>query len=211
MSDDKPTIDVPESGPFLVKGLKKLTDAQDQPIEMAKDVIALCRCGASKNKPFCDGAHKNIDWDPTETAEHGKTAHRRIEYDGDTFAITDDKALCWHAGFCVREYGHVWNLTETANSEQDKQQVKEMVHACPSSRLQYHEPKGFPPIEPELSQRIAVIDDGPLYLQGGIPVVGADGAAYETLNRVSLCRCGASANKPYCDGRHSEIGFEDSA
>ena len=44
MSDDKPTIDVPESGPFLVKGLKKLTDAQDQPIEMAKDVIALCRC-----------------------------------------------------------------------------------------------------------------------------------------------------------------------
>ena len=53
MSDDQPTIDVPDSGPFLVKGLKKLTDAQDQPIDMEKDVIALCRCGASTNEAIC--------------------------------------------------------------------------------------------------------------------------------------------------------------
>ena len=57
MSEEKPNIDVPEDGPFLVKGLKKLTDSGNQPVAMQKDVIALCRCGASENKPFCDGSH----------------------------------------------------------------------------------------------------------------------------------------------------------
>ena len=60
MADEKPSIDIPEKGPFLVKGLKKLTDAQNNPVEMEKEVIALCRCGASKSKPFCDGAHSEI-------------------------------------------------------------------------------------------------------------------------------------------------------
>ena len=60
MSEEKPNIDVPQDGPFLVKGLKKLTDSDNQPVAMQKDVIALCRCGASENKPFCDGTHKDI-------------------------------------------------------------------------------------------------------------------------------------------------------
>ena len=60
MSEEKPSIDVPEDGPFLVKGLKKLTDHENQPVAMQKDVIALCRCGASEKKPFCDGTHKDI-------------------------------------------------------------------------------------------------------------------------------------------------------
>ena len=60
MSEQKPNIDVPEDGLFLVKGLKKLTDADGNPIAMEKNVIALCRCGASENKPFCDGTHSDI-------------------------------------------------------------------------------------------------------------------------------------------------------
>jgi CDGSH-type Zn-finger protein len=174
------------------------------------EAYSLCRCGASANKPFCDGAHKNIEWDPAETADRRPTAERQTTYAGDGFAITDDKSLCWHAGFCVREYGHVWDLTAAASTDGDKQQIQAMVQSCPTSRLQYQEPAGSDPIEPELDQRIAVIDDGPLYLQGGIPVESADGESYETLNRVSLCRCGASANKPYCDGAHTKIDFEDS-
>ncbi len=66
-------------------------------------------------------------------------------------------------------------------------------------------------MEPELSPRVAVIDDGPLFVQGGVPLEGADGETYETLNRMSLCRCGASSNKPYCDGTHSETDFKDPA
>ena len=61
MADEKPTIDVMESAPFIVKGLESLYDAEGNDIEMEKDVIALCRCGASKNKPFCDGTHSSLE------------------------------------------------------------------------------------------------------------------------------------------------------
>ena len=57
MSESRPIIDIAPKGPFLVKGLPKLTDAQGNPVPVEKDVVALCRCGASKNKPYCDGAH----------------------------------------------------------------------------------------------------------------------------------------------------------
>ena len=50
---------------------------------------------------------------------------------------------------------------------------------------------------------------GPLWVRGGIPVIAADGFAYEVRNRVTLCRCGASANKPFCDGSHFKVGFRD--
>ena len=173
------------------------------------EAYSLCRCGASANKPFCDGSHKSLDWDPAETASRKPTADRRRTYDGDGFAMTDDKSLCSHAGFCVREHGHAWDLVGTAKSPQQVDQVKGMIQACPSGRLQFHEPDGSASVEPDFSQRIAIIDDGPLYVQGGIPVEGADGETYETMNRVSLCRCGASKNKPYCDGTHTKIGFRD--
>jgi CDGSH-type Zn-finger protein len=48
-----------------------------------------------------------------------------------------------------------------------------------------------------------------LWVRGGIPVISADGFAYEVRNRVTLCRCGASANKPFCDGSHYKISFRD--
>ena len=50
---------------------------------------------------------------------------------------------------------------------------------------------------------------GPLYVRGGIPLVGADGTEYELRNRYALCRCGASRNKPFCDAMHVTVGYED--
>ena len=50
---------------------------------------------------------------------------------------------------------------------------------------------------------------GPIWLRGRIPVVSADGFAYEVRNRVTLCRCGASKNKPFCDASHYAIKFND--
>ncbi|HXR89437.1 MAG TPA: CDGSH iron-sulfur domain-containing protein, partial [Steroidobacteraceae bacterium] len=73
------------------------------------------------------------------------------------------------------------------------------------------------PVEPVLPVSIGVVEDpdqqcsGPLWLRGGIEVVSSDGFAYEVRNRVTLCRCGESKNKPFCDGTHIEIGFRDDA
>lgn len=221
MSDSDVRIKIITNGPLRVTGAglcrlgiernehERPTDYSEHRNEEHAEAYSLCRCGASANKPFCDGAHGSLDWDPAETASREPTAGRRLTYEGAGVAMTDDKSLCWHAGFCVREHGHVWDLMGAAESPEQVEDVKGMIQACPSSRLQFHEPAGSVSVEPELPQRVAIIDDGPLYVQGCIPVHGADGHAYEPLNRVSLCRCGASKNKPYCDGTHTEIGFRD--
>jgi CDGSH-type Zn-finger protein len=55
---------------------------------------------------------------------------------------------------------------------------------------------------------VSPIANGPLFVSGGVPIERADGEPMELSNRVTLCRCGRSSNKPLCDGTHSEIGFE---
>lgn len=221
MSDSEARIKIIPNGPLRVTGADLCRigirlDEHERPTDYAEhgdqehdEAYSLCRCGASANKPFCDGAHRDHDWDPAETASREPTADRRRTIKGDGIAMTDDKSLCWHAGFCVRENGHAWDLLPAAKSAEQVEEVKGMIQACPSGRLQFHEPAGSASVEPELPQRIAIIDDGPLYVQGGIPLEAVDGDVYEVLNRMSLCRCGASKNKPYCDGTHTEIGFRD--
>lgn len=81
-----------------------------------------------------------------------------------------------------------------------------MVSMCPSGRLQLLDGAGDP-IEPEYNPSIATVKDGPLWVRGGIPVSAADGFAYEARNRQTLCRCGGSQNKPFCDGAHKSVGF----
>jgi hypothetical protein len=71
------------------------------------------------------------------------------------------------------------------------------------------------PIEPPFIPSISLIEEparkgsGPLWVKGGIPVESADGTTYEVRNRVTLCRCGASRNKPFCDGSHIPVHFDD--
>ena len=85
----------------------------------------------------------------------------------------------------------------------------------PAGRLVVYDNKSPKAIEPKLELAIGVIEDpalpcsGALWVQGGIPIESADGKRYEVRNRVTLCRCGVSANKPFCNGGHASIGFDD--
>jgi hypothetical protein len=86
-----------------------------------------------------------------------------------------------------------------------------MIELCPSGRLAHAPAAGAEPVEPEFEPSIAIIADGPLWVRGGIVVESSDGTTYEVRNRVTLCRCGHSSNKPFCDGTHKVIGFRDDA
>lgn len=68
MSDTK--IRLRDNGPYVVEGLVHLEDADGNkfPVDPSKPAIALCRCGASKNKPFCDGSHKESGFESAERA-----------------------------------------------------------------------------------------------------------------------------------------------
>ncbi len=172
--------------------------------------FSLCRCGASENKPFCDGTHNSIGFNGRETANRAPTATRRERYEGPGIVMTDDKTLCYHAGFCVREHAKAWSLVEQAEDTAARALLVDMIEKCPSGRLEYFEPPDEAAVEQTLEQEVGIVDDGPLWVRGGIPVQGSDGETYEVRNRVTLCRCGASNNKPFCDGEHSKIGFKDS-
>ena len=115
--------------------------------------------------------------------------------------------MCVHARFCMRA-GGIWNLVRQSDNKKARAIAIEEAANCPSGRLVVWDKKTGTAIEPALEPSIVVIEypardeHGPLWVRGGIPVESADGHAYEIRNRVTLCRCGKSGNKPFCDGSH---------
>jgi CDGSH-type Zn-finger protein len=177
----------------------------------------LCRCGGSSNKPFCDGTHERNGFDGTETAERTPYLEQAEVLTGPDLVLTDAEPLCSFARFCDAR-GQIWNLIEEGGPTAVALAEREAGH-CPSGRLVTWRAKpdgGLERVgEPTFEPSIGVVEDpqqrvsGPLWVRGGIPIFSADGTQYEVRNRVTLCRCGASQNKPFCDGTHASIGFTD--
>jgi CDGSH-type Zn-finger protein len=225
----QPRVTVTRNGPYLVSGAVPLarqtivTDKeggseawqQGEPLK-APENYALCRCGHSKTKPFCDGTHQKIGFDGTETASRAPYREQAELMEGPALALSDAQVLCAFARFCD-PHGQVWNQVGRTDRPPVRTQFLKQVNNCPSGRLVAWDPESGKPIEPELPVSIGLIEDpaegvsGPLWLRGGIPLTAADGFSYEVRNRVTLCRCGASKNKPFCDGSHYAIKFDDGA
>lgn len=216
----QPRISVTPHGPYLVRGDVPLRRKRPVVTELGEPVgwetgaqvptpetYALCRCGSSANKPFCDGSHTTADWDSTETADTGAYAERARTYPGTGVTVRDDRSLCQHAGFCGNKLTNVWKMTAHTDDTAVRSQMTAMIERCPSGALTYSVPGAGGDIEPDLPVAISTVQDGPLSVTGALPVQRADGQPLQSRNRMTLCRCGASANKPLCDGSHARIGF----
>ena len=150
-----------------------------------------------------------MGFDGTEAADAGAITDRAATYPGTNIVIKDDRSICTHAGFCGNRVTNVWKMIRETADTQVHAQVMAMIERCPSGALSYSlDPEGET-VEPDFPAEISVTADGPLWVSGGIPVKRSDGQPLETHNRVTLCRCGASKNKPLCDGTHNEIGFAE--
>jgi CDGSH-type Zn-finger protein len=180
----------------------------------------LCRCGQSREKPFCDGTHRAAQFDGTETADTGLTADRQRVCSGGTHIVVKyDDSLCMNAGFCANRMTTIARLVRETADTGVRSQVIAMIERCPSGSLTYALEERESDIEPDLPQQMAVVTeitsagpiDGPLWVSGGIPIERADGLPFETRNRVMLCGCGRSRSKPLCDGTHRplDIGVRD--
>lgn len=176
--------------------------------------VALCRCGYSKNKPYCDGSHAHADWDPQETASKRPLLENAEEVEGPTMVLADNEKYCAFARFCDA-HGRVWNLVEEARSEEERELVRHEVGHCSSGRLVLWDKKTRQVFEPPFEPSISILEDtgikvsGPVWVKGGIRIESADRSSYEIRNRVTLCRCGQSSNKPFCDGTHASMHFND--
>jgi CDGSH-type Zn-finger protein len=211
-------IEAQGSGPYLVSGdvplrrKRAVVSEHGEPLTWqttevveASETYALCRCGGSSNKPFCDGTHNRNGFDGTESAPTDIYQERAKRYEGTGIAVADDRGICEHAGFCGNRASNVWKMTRQTDDTVVRAQVIAMIERCPSGALTY-EINGEV-IEPDLPAEVAVIEDGPLWVTGGVTVERSDGQPFESRPRMTLCRCGGSKNKPLCDGTHKEIGF----
>ncbi|HET9073502.1 MAG TPA: CDGSH iron-sulfur domain-containing protein [Solirubrobacteraceae bacterium] len=220
-------IRIAPNGPYLVSGGLALSEqalglddagntwefvATGVEFPVAGDSYALCRCGASANKPFCDGSHARVGFDGTETASRVAFAAAAEQIQGPRLDLADNPPLCAFARICDG-HGRIWDTITSADDDATEAIVEHQGSACPSGRLVVTPHGGDEPLEPAYDPSVVLLEDpqenasGPLWVRGGVTVVGADGTAYETRNRVTLCRCGQSANKPFCDGTHAHVGF----
>jgi CDGSH-type Zn-finger protein len=179
------------------------------------ETCALCRCGESKSKPFCDGTHGKINFDGQETASKKSFDEQAQIIEGPALKLKDAPVLCAAARFCHRG-GGIWTLTGKSADPKCKELAMQEACDCPSGRLIEVDKETGKASEKEFPQQsISLIEDppgkasGPIWLKGGIPVESSDGSTYEVRNRQTLCRCGKSPNKPFCDGTHYDEGFSD--
>lgn len=187
-----------------------LTWKKGEAITTEDDPCWLCRCGQSKDKPFCDGSHRKVGFKSEETMDVTTSASRRRVLMGQGVIVHRDDLLCMEAGFCGTRFANLQKMMAETGDTRVRSLVIAMAERCPSGAYTYTMNAGDPDIEPDLPQQIAVTTEmtdqgpimGPLWVTGGVPVELSNGTQLEIRNRVTLCRCGRSQLMPLCDGTH---------
>ena len=211
----QPVIRPEPNGPLVVDNLQTFENSRGEPIKVRR-TIRLCRCGNSRNKPFCDSTHETVGW--TDGKRDDRVPDRLDTYAGPDpdasgepgVTVLDNRGVCSHAGFCTRDLPSVWRsgvepwIDPAGAPAAD---VVGTIHRCPSGALSYeregtvHNAFGGGP-------DIRVTRNGPYRVRG----CALDGVAFgqgATPEHYTLCRCGQSRNKPFCDGSHWYAGFKD--
>ena len=204
----KPCIVFTKTSPYMVSGLENFTNSRGDKLRTTP-VMSLCRCGESKRKPCCDGAHTANGIDGEK--KPGRLKDKVHSFKGKNIIIHDNRAVCSHDGTCVNELPSVFMKGRRPWINPDGATVAEIVDVierCPSGALSYT-------IDDKLhdtldrSPAIKVALNGPLEITGWIELKDDMDSKPLSAEHYTLCRCGASKNKPFCDGSHFEAHFVD--
>lgn len=221
-------ITIAERGPYLVFGRPPLAQQfimsndrgaswyfqEGRHFSTESEPTALCRCGASHRKPYCDGTHASVVWDSELKAPVSPLLEAVEVTEGPKVSMSDNERYCTFARFCDAD-GRAWALVAESDDPRKRKLAIREASMCPGSRLMAWDNETGKPFEPHYDPELALIEDiamnssGGLWVRGGIRIERADGTPYEIRNRVVLCRCGLSENKPYCDGTHAAIKWRD--
>jgi CDGSH-type Zn-finger protein/truncated hemoglobin YjbI len=204
------------NGPYLVTNAERLVSWLGEPL-LSLPQMALCRCGASVLKPFCDGTHAEVGFSDEKDAN--RVRDRRDVYVGQQVTIFDNRGTCAHSGFCSDRLRAAFRPDQepfVAPSGGRMDEIVAAVRACPSGALSFalDGQEAREQVDQQREQAIEVSKDGPYRVTGGIPLEDAGGNSERrnegaSLEHYSLCRCGHSRNKPFCSGRHWQVGFRD--
>ncbi len=206
-SNDRPSIKPTPDGPYLVKNLERLAN-RNGPIE-APATMALCRCGGSGNKPFCDGTHAKIGFSSAKLDD--RVPDQREDYEAEQITIHDNRGICAHAGHCTDGLPSVFRLKQEPWIDPQAappEQIIATIRQCPSGALSYTV-DGVEHRDREGSPAILVSPHGPYVVTGGPELLDTARGEGASTEHFTLCRCGGSKNKPFCDGSHWYNNFRD--
>jgi CDGSH-type Zn-finger protein len=203
-----PSIEVVRDGPLFVKNCERLLDTEGNALE-TKPQMALCRCGESKKKPFCDGSHREAGF--CGDTEEGGLPDRVDTFEGKQVTVFENRRACGHEGICTEYLPWVFRPDETPRIQPDKgyaYEVERVVRKCPSGALWYSR-DGKRGKDEVREPAIRVQKDRQYEVVGGIALHNPGGEQPAIPEHYILCRCGHSHRKPFCDGTHMECGFSD--
>ena len=203
----KISISTSKNGPLVLKNLENLTEANGNIIPVEKTTIALCRCGNSQYKPFCDGTHGKIGW--TDEKLEGRQPRKIDSYEGRHITIHDNRGICAHVGYCTDGLPKVFQMGVEPWINPDAETLEkiiEIIKKCPSGALSYSI-GGILYNNYSDHAENRVTKDGPYFVKGSIALHDKDHP--ESEEHYALCRCGKSINKPFCDGQHWYTQFKD--
>ena len=205
--DPRPMVVFTKCTPYLVVDVTDCRDAEGRPVAM-QPVTALCRCGRSTSKPYCDGTHSRIGFVGGKGTPRNRDRVRDAV--GKAITIHDNRGLCAHDESCVRGLPSVFSNGRIPWIDPDgasPEEIMATIDKCPSGALGYtYRGKRGP--QPDRPPAIRIAKNGPYRLEGGIRIKDELGSVPQFREHCTLCRCGQARNKPFCDGSHDESPFE---
>lgn len=203
------------NGPLLVRNVERFTNSKGEALPTSPE-MALCRCGGSKNKPFCDGTHARRGFTSERATEH--TPDGVKHFPGKDITVHFNKLQCAAAAECVSGLptvfhhggvvriatGQPWVQPDRDSAEN----IVEVIGRCPSGALRYTYKGETGPVS-DAPPGIRIRKNGPYEVKGSVPLRTTFWNEEATHRIYTLCRCGASRNKPFCDGSHHRIKFTD--
>ena len=206
------------NGPYLLTNVPHIRSYLGVEIDVTPQ-LALCRCGQSAAKPYCDGSHARVGF--TDAKDPRRVPDRRDTYPGLEQTIFDNRGICQHSGYCTDRLASVFRAGKEPFVAPSGGRLDEIIRAvrdCPSGALSFAvdgtEAHGIVDLGDRRPPVIEVTKDGPYRITGGIALVGPGGqdvprSAGSSAEHYALCRCGQSQNKPFCSGMHWYAGFSD--
>jgi CDGSH-type Zn-finger protein/ferredoxin len=201
-------ISVVENGPLVLTSAEDCLRKGGKPVERTNPAY-LCRCGRSENKPFCDGAHSRVGFEGQREIDR----ERLQEYAGKAVTVHFNRSICSGAANCVRALPTVFKSEGSEDwihpDRDDAAKIIKVVNACPSGALSYSQ-GGRTIVDRREKPRVAIVKDGPYNVEG-VELEQTSAPTNGSATKYSLCRCGLSKNKPYCDYSHAEQHWKDDA
>ncbi len=208
---NKLSITPVNNGPLKLKNnsgevLKDMFFFQDSSIDIENNLF-LCRCGRTSSQPFCDGTHAKVGFSSQNELEDEIIQ----EYQAEKIKVTFNRSICAGAAACVRGFPQIYKSASVDWINPDGGSVDDVINsikACPSGALSY-EIDSHKILESYEIEKFEIIKNGPINIKGKVELKNVEWSSFANKEKFTLCRCGASKNKPFCDYSHASLEGEE--